>query len=166
MTINPWSHFRHDNETEAIRTIHESLQNGINYIDTAPYYGQGKSESIIGKALKNVPRGAYYIATKVGRYECGKDGFDFKAATTRQSIDISLKRLQLDYIDIIQIHDIEFADNVDTIINETLPALEEAKKQGKLRFIGVTGYPIEPLKEAILKGSSRFDVIYLQSLLC
>lgn len=107
-----------------------------------------------------MPRETYYIATKVGRYEIGKDGFDFSATTTRQSIDISLKRLNLDYIDIIQIHDIEFADNVEIIINETLPALEEARKQGKVRFIGVTGYPLEPLKEAILKASSRFDVIY------
>lgn len=150
--------FSHDDDSAAIRTIHESLRKGINYIDTAPYYGQGRSEDIIGKALENIPRQAYYIATKVGRYESGADGFDFSAARTQQSLEISLNRLQLDYIDVIQIHDIEFAANVDIILNETLPILEKAKKEGKVRFIGVSGYPLEPLKEAITKAPGRFDV--------
>lgn len=152
------TNYSHNDEAEAIRTIHQSLRNGINYIDTAPYYGQGRSEEVIGKALKSVPRNSYYIATKVGRYETGASGFDFSAARTWQSISESLARLQLSHIDIIQIHDIEFAENVDAIINETLPVLEEARKQGKVRFIGVTAYPLSPLKEIITKVPGRFDV--------
>lgn len=157
-TLQFLSKHSHNDEAEAIRTVHSSLRNGINYIDTAPYYGQGRSEDVIGKALKTIPRNAYYIATKVGRYETGPGGFDFSGARTRRSLTESLARLQLDYVDIIQIHDIEFAENLDVIINETLPALEEAKEQGKVRFIGVTGYPLLPMKDIIVKAPGRFDV--------
>lgn len=54
-------------EEEAVQVVREALKNGINYIDTAPYYGEGRSETVIGKALKGIPRNAYYISTKVGR---------------------------------------------------------------------------------------------------
>lgn len=58
-----------------------------------------------------------------------------------------------------QIHDVEFADNLDIVINETLPAVEQAAKQGKARYIGVTGYPLAPLKETISRASGRFQVM-------
>lgn len=131
----------------------------MNYIDTAPYYGQGKSEKTLGVALKGIPRESYYIATKVGRYGLKLDEqFDFSAKRTKESIDISLDYLGLDYVDIIQIHDVEFAENLDIVVNETLPAVEDAKAQGKTKFIGVTGYPLNVLKETILKAPERFDV--------
>lgn len=88
----------------AIETIRLAIRSGINYIDTAPYYGQGRSEQIIGKALKGVPREAYYIATKVGRYEVApKKQFDFSAEKTLKSVDVSLSYLGLDYVDIVQV---------------------------------------------------------------
>lgn len=152
--------FRHEDEDEAIRSIHHAIKSGINYIDTAPYYGQGRSEKIIGKALKGIPRQAYYIATKVGRYDLGsyEDQFDFSAERTKRSIDTSLGYLGLDYVDVLQIHDVEFAENLDVILNETLPAVEEARKQGKTKFIGFSGYPLNVLKEMALKAPGRFDV--------
>lgn len=84
--------------------IHKAIKSGINYIDTAPYYGQGRAEEVLGMALKTVPRKAYYIATKVGRYE--KDlvnRFDFSAKRTRESVEKSLKLLGIEYVDIIQV---------------------------------------------------------------
>lgn len=152
--------FRHEDEDEAIRAIHHAIKSGINYIDTAPYYGQGRSEKIIGKALKGIPRQAYYIATKVGRYGLGnyENQFDFSAKRTSASINTSLGYLGLDYVDVVQIHDVEFAENLDTIVNETLPAVEEARKQGKVKFIGFSGYPLNVLKEVVLKAPGRFDV--------
>lgn len=134
----------------------------MNYIDTAPYYGQGSSEKILGKALKGIPREAYYIATKVGRYNLGEtidEQFDFSSKKTKESIDTSLSYLNLPFVDVLQIHDVEFADNLDVIFNETLPVVEEAKKQGKTRFIGFSGYPLDILKETALKAKGRFDVI-------
>lgn len=153
--------YRHDSEEEAIAAFHYAIKCGVNYIDTAPFYGQGRSEKIIGKALKGIPRKAYYIATKVARYNQGdtvEQQFDFSAKKTKESIDISLDYLGLPSVDIIQIHDVEFADSLDIVVNETLPAVEEARKQGKTRFIGVTGYPLHTLKETILKAPGRFDV--------
>ncbi|XP_011191803.1 uncharacterized protein LOC105218123 [Zeugodacus cucurbitae] len=135
---------------EAITMIQKALKAGINYIDTAPYYGQGRSEEVLGMALKNVPRSAYYIATKVGRYE--KDlvtRFDFSAKRTRESVENSLKLLGIKYVDIIQIHDIDFAKDIDVIVSECLPELEKIVKEGKAKFIGITSYNIDLLKECI-----------------
>lgn len=90
---------------EAIATIQKAIKVGINYIDTAPFYGQGCSEEVLGRALKDVPRSAYYLATKVGRYENTYEGmFDFSAKKTRASIEKSLELLGLEYVDVIQVH--------------------------------------------------------------
>ena len=91
-------------EVEAIKTFQKAIRSGINYIDTAPWYGQGISERIIGEALKGIPREAYYIATKIGRYEFDiKKQMNFTAAKTRESVEKSLKLLGLDYVDVIQV---------------------------------------------------------------
>lgn len=96
----------------------------------------------------------------MGRYGLGsyENQFDFSAKRTKESIDISLGYLGLDYVDVLQIHDVEFAKNLDVIVNETLPAVEEARKQGKIKFIGFSGYPLNVLKEMVLKAPGRFDV--------
>ncbi|KAH8265291.1 hypothetical protein KR038_003420 [Drosophila bunnanda] len=145
---------------EGIKTVHEALKSGINYIDTAPWYGQGRSEEVLGQALKDVPRESYYIATKVARYELDYEHmFDFSAKKTRESVEKSLKLLGLDYVDVIQIHDIEFAPNLDIVINETLPTLEQLVKEGKARFIGLSAYPISVLKECLTRAAGRFDTV-------
>lgn len=147
-------------EAEAIATIHKALKVGINYIDTAPYYGQGRSEEVLGKALKTVPRSAYYLATKVGRYEKTYDKmFDYSAKKTRESVEKSLKLLGLDYVDVIQIHDIEFAKDLDIVLNECLPELEKLVKEGKARYIGVSGYPLKVLKECVERANGRLNVV-------
>ncbi|XP_026464996.1 L-galactose dehydrogenase-like [Ctenocephalides felis] len=143
-------------ESEAIETIREGIRKGINYIDTAPWYGQGKSEEIIGKALKGIPRKAYYIATKIGRYELDPAKmFDFSPEKTRTSIDTSLKLLGVDYVDIIQIHDIEFAPSTNYLLNETLPTLfDYAIKGGRAKHLGATGYALAPLLN-LVRGASE-----------
>lgn len=89
---------------EAIATVHKAIKSGINYIDTAPFYGQGRSEEVLGMALKGIPRSAYYIATKVARYENNYEGmFNHSAKKTRESVEKSLKLLGLDYVDVIQV---------------------------------------------------------------
>ena len=136
------------------------FEKGINYIDTAYWYGQGSSEVFLGKALKDVPRSKYFIATKVGRYELDlRKRFDFRAETVTRSAEASLKRLQMDSVDLLQVHDVEFASSVDVIINETLPAVQRLKERGVCRFIGITGYPLEPLKEIISKSSVKIDSV-------
>jgi len=126
-------------EAEGVRTVHTAIDLGINYIDVSPYYGNTKAETVLGKALKEIPRDAYYLATKVGRFGPGE--FDYSAKRAIASVDESLKRLGVDYIDVIQCHDIEFT-TPEQILNETLPALRRAQEQGKARFVGVTGLPL------------------------
>ncbi|KAL3617338.1 hypothetical protein CASFOL_038883 [Castilleja foliolosa] len=128
-------------ESDAIATVRRAFNLGINFFDTSPYYGGTLSEKILGKCLKalEVPRNQYIVSTKCGRY---KEGFDFSAERVTKSIDESLERLQLDYVDFLQCHDIEFG-SLNQIITETLPALVKLKEAGKVKFIGITGLPLE-----------------------
>lgn len=148
------------NEDECIELVRQAIKQGINYIDTAPWYGQGRSEALLGKALKGIPRQAYYIATKVGRYEIDpKFMFNFTAKKTEQSFDKSLELLGLDYVDVIQIHDIDFSPTLDIILEQTLPELSKKVNQGKAKYIGVTGYKLSVLKECIERSSVNISVI-------
>ncbi len=139
--------FRAVEETEAIRTVETAFDLGINLIDVSPFYGLTRAETVLGKALRNIPRDRYYLATKVGRYGDGE--FDFSAKRVTASVDESLKRLGVEYVDIIQSHDNEYGD-LDQVVNETLPALRRIQETGKVRFVGVTGYPLK-IFESILQ---------------
>jgi L-galactose dehydrogenase len=132
--------FRNIDEVEGIRTVHTAIDLGINFIDVAPYYGLTKAETVLGKALKEIPRDTYYLATKLGRY--GDADFDFSASQVRTSVDESLARLNVDYVDLIQCHDIEFG-SLDQVVDETIPAMRRLQEQGKVRFIGITGLPLK-----------------------
>lgn len=126
-------------ESEGIQAVHTAIELGVNFIDVAPYYGITKAETVLGKALKEIPRDAYYLCTKVGRY--GATEFDFSAARVIASVDESLARLNVDYVDILLCHDIEFG-SLDQIIEETIPALHSLHETGKVRFVGVSGLPL------------------------
>lgn len=132
--------FRQIDEAEGIRTVHTAVDLGINFIDVSPYYGLTKAETVLGKALKEIPRDRYYLATKVGRY--GDAEFDFSAGRVTASVDESLARLNVDYVDLIQCHDIEFG-SLDQVVDETIPALCRLQEQGKVRFVGITGLPLK-----------------------
>jgi L-galactose dehydrogenase len=132
--------FRPVEESEAIRSVHTALDLGINIIDVSPFYGYTRAETVLGKALKQIPRDRYYLATKVGRY--GDQDFDFSAKRVTASIDESLARMGVEYVDIIQSHDNEYGD-LDQVVNETIPALRKLQQKSKARFVGVTGYPLK-----------------------
>ena len=131
--------FRQIDEDEGIRAVHVALDMGLNFIDCSPFYGLTRAETVLGKALQGIPRHQYVLATKVGRY--GEDEFDFTAARVTRSVDESLQRLGVDYIDIIQCHDIEYG-SLDQVVEETLPALRRVQAAGKVRFVGITGFPL------------------------
>uniref|UniRef100_H2ZLA0 NADP-dependent oxidoreductase domain-containing protein n=1 Tax=Ciona savignyi TaxID=51511 RepID=H2ZLA0_CIOSA len=110
--------------------------------------------------LPKLPRQAYYLNTKVGRYEKEYSKmFDFSAERVIRSVDESLQRLGAEYIDVIQIHDMEFAPSLDIIINETLPALQKVKEAGKVKHIGITGYPLENFRTVIDRSSVQIDSV-------
>ena len=130
--------FRSVTLDEALGSVKAALDCGLNLIDTSPFYGRGMSEVLLGVALKSIPRDHYLLCTKLGRYDLSH--FDFSAKRVAESVDVSLHRLGTDHLDIILCHDIEFVP-MQQIVDETLPALRKAREQGKIRFIGFSGYP-------------------------
>ena len=132
--------FRPVTVEEALGSVRVALEAGLNFIDTSPFYGRGMSEVLLGIALRGAPRDSYILSTKLGRYDLHH--FDFTAKRVAESIDVSLHRLGTDYLDIVFCHDIEFVP-LQQIVDETLPALREAQRLGKVRFIGVSGYPMK-----------------------
>ena len=131
--------FRSVDLNEALRSVRTALDLGMNFIDTSPFYGRGMSEVLLGVALRDVPRDQYLLGSKLGRYDAAH--FDFSARRVVESVDISLHRMGVEYLDTMLCHDIEFVD-MRQIIDETLPALRKVQQQGKVRFVGISGYPM------------------------
>lgn len=137
--------FRDTKESEAVAAVHAAIDNGINFIDVSPYYGHYKAETVLGKALLEIPRDKYYLSTKVGRY--GKDGvntWDYSARRAVESVYESMERLHIDFIDLINVHDIEFA-NLEQVAKETLPALVGLREKGIVGHVGITDLQLENL---------------------
>ncbi len=132
--------FRETDDAESIRTVHTAFDLGINFVDVSPYYGATRAETVLGRALRGIRRDRYILATKVGQY--GDGAFDFSAERVTRSLDESCARLGVDHVDLLQCHDIEFAD-LDQIVDETLPALLELKQAGRIGHIGITGLPLK-----------------------
>ena len=133
--------FRQVDVGEAIKSVRVALDCGMNFIDTSPFYGRGMSEVLLGVALRDVPRNSYYLGTKLGRYDSAH--FDFSAKRVVESVDVSLHRLGVEYLDIVLCHDIEFISPMTQIVEETLPALRKIQEAGKVRYVGVSGYPMK-----------------------
>ena len=122
-------------ESNAIETLQTAYNEGIRYFDTAPYYGTGISEIYFGKFLSSVKRNSFVISTKVGRLiENQEIRFDYTREGILRSLDESLKRLNLDHIDIALIHDPD--DHYRQALNESFPTLSDLKSQGIIKAIG------------------------------
>jgi aryl-alcohol dehydrogenase-like predicted oxidoreductase len=132
--------FREADESESIRTVHAAIDAGINYIDVSPYYGLTRAETVLGKAIRGIPRDKFLLSTKAGRY--GVDAFDFSARRIQSSLEESLTRLHTDYVDLFFLHDIEFVP-ADIVLEEAVPAAMRLKEQGKIRFWGISGLPLQ-----------------------
>jgi L-galactose dehydrogenase len=127
---------------EGRRSVETAIESGINYFDTSPYYGRTLSETRLGEFLEG-KRDKVILATKAGRYDTTIT--DYSAESVIRSVEESLRRLRTGWIDVIQVHDIEFGD-LDQTIHEALPALFRLREAGKVRFIGITGLPLTALK--------------------
>ena len=135
--------FHEINEQKAIEAVHVALELGINYIDVAPAYGGTKAETVLGQALKGVPRASYYLSTKVGKNTApggyGVDSFDYSREGIRSSLDASAKRIGVDYFDIVHLHDIEYNNRIHTewALNEGIKTLLELKQEGRIGAVGI-----------------------------
>ncbi len=136
-------------EEEGIEAVYTAIDNGINFIDVSPYYGYFKAEIVLGKALKHINRSKYYLSTKVGRYgKNGKNHWDYSEKKTMESVYESMERLNIDYVDLINIHDIEFAD-LELLCKETIPTLIELKEKGIAKNVGITNLTLRHFKYII-----------------
>lgn len=150
-----------NDRADAIEAIRSAYDLGVTSIDTAPIYGQGTSEEIVGEAIKDIPRDKVQILTKFGmRWDLEKGDFAFHSKNNqgkdidiykyagresiKKEVDDSLKRLGTDYIDLYQIHWPEST----TPIQETFETVAELIKEGKVRHAGVCNYNVEQMKEA------------------
>ncbi|HVB81347.1 MAG TPA: aldo/keto reductase [Candidatus Binataceae bacterium] len=142
-------------EKASVATIRRAVDRGVTLIDTAPVYGFGRSEEIVGKALaEGGLRKRVTIATKVGlSWENGRPFRDCRPARIRQEIEDSLKRLRTDVIDLCQVH----WPDPETPIAETARALERARREGKIRAIGVSNYT--PAQMAVFGPSAKLDAV-------
>lgn len=141
--------FRETKESEAVAAVHTAVDSGMNFIDVSPYYGHYKAETVLGKALREIQRDKYYLSTKVGRY--GKGGvntWDYSARRATESVYESMERLGVDHIDLINVHDIEFAD-LHQVVDETLPALVALRDKGVVGHVGITDLQLENLQWVI-----------------
>ncbi|MDG2129584.1 MAG: aldo/keto reductase [Fuerstiella sp.] len=146
--------FRKVDIAEALKSVHVAIDSGMNFIDTSPFYGRGMSEVLLGQVLPDIPRNSYYLGTKLGRY--AGQHFDFSAKRVEESVDISLERMRQDYLDIVLCHDLEFVE-MSQIVEETLPALRKQVEKGKVRYIGVSGYPMKMFKYIL--ANADIDVL-------
>src|SRR6201987_5379871 len=141
-------------EAQSIATIRSAIDRGVTLIDTAPVYGFGRSEEIVGKALEGSLRQKVTIATKVGL--AWKDGAvyrDSRPARIRQEIEDSLRRLRTDVIDLYQVHWPDF----ETPIAETAQTIEELRREGKIRAIGVSNY--SPIQMRMFSADAQLDAV-------
>ena len=135
--------FHNIREEEGIQAVHTAVENGINLIDVSPYYGHLKAEIVLGKALKDIPREKYYL---------------YSAKRATESVYESMERLNVDYIDLINVHDVEFQvdlpGGLQKVVDETLPALVELRKKGIVKHVGITDLQPENLKWIIEHSES------------
>ncbi len=137
---------------QAEACVEKAFEVGINFIDTANVYGRGASETLLGEVLKNRPRDAYVLATKL-YFPMSETDKGLSAAQIHKQIDDSLRRLKTDYVDLYQCHRYD----EETPLEETMHALTEVVKSGKARYIGFSEWNAAQIKAAVeMAGVEKF----------
>ncbi len=136
--------WENSNDADSVRVVHEALEAGINFFDVAPVYGMGHAEEILGKALTGYDRDKIIVASKCGLVWDDKNNIsnNLSKDSILTEIDESLKRLQLDYIDIYQLH----WPDPNTDLEETVEAIQSLKSSGKIKHLGVTNFSMDDVK--------------------
>ncbi|MEY4387654.1 MAG: hypothetical protein RLY20_2937 [Verrucomicrobiota bacterium] len=136
-------------EAEGIRAVLTALDLGINYFDVAPAYGGTVAETVLGKALKGIPRDRYHLSTKVGKYTqpggYGDDTLDYSCSRIHSSLEESSRRLGTEYFDIIHLHDFEYQNRRHTewALTEGLETLLGLKREGRIGNVSCGIYPMD-----------------------
>ena len=149
-------------ETEAVRAVQTAIDLGVNWIDTAPFYGWGRAEQIVGKALRG-RRDQVYLFTKCGtlRDEQGNWYESLKPESIGREVEASLRNLQTEYIDLYQFHD----PDPQTPIEESWAALHTLIQEGKVRYGGLSNHPVELMERAqaiapVVSTQNQYSLLY------
>ncbi|RMJ26383.1 Aldo/keto reductase family [Aspergillus sp. HF37] len=148
--------FRNPNTTQALQVLKRAFEMGLRAIDTSSYYHP--SEQLLGEALSHpdiaskYPRDQYFLMTKVGRI--GTTQFNYSPAWVRQSVARSLRRLRTDYLDVVFCHDVEFVPEEEVL--QAVEVLLDLVRDGRIRYIGVSGYRIDVLSRVALRVKERY----------
>jgi aryl-alcohol dehydrogenase-like predicted oxidoreductase len=145
-----WSiYWGRQDEEDAIRAIHAAIDEGVNWIDTAPFYGWGRAEEIIGRAIPG-SRDRVLIFTKCGtvRLPDDDDRMDLRPSTIRRDLEATLRRLGTDHVDLLQPHDTDD----DVPIEESWAEVHSLVEEGKVRFAGLSNHPPELIERALAVG--------------
>lgn len=139
----PWQYgWGEQQDDESIQTIQHAIDQGINWIDTAPIYGLGHSEEVVGKAVAQISNKPYIFTKCSLTWDVERNlGCSLKADSVRQEVEASLKRLQVDTIDLMQIH----WPNPDEDLEEGWQTLAELKEEGKIRWLGGSNFSPEQM---------------------
>lgn len=157
-------------EKQGIRAVHAALDAGINYFDVAPAYGGTLAETVLGKALKDIPRERYFLSTKAGKYTkpgaYGNDRFDYTEKTIRSGLDASMQRLGVDYLDIVHLHDFEYQNgrHVEAAFAKGFPTLVALKSEGRIGAVGAGIYTMDVWQRVIKEAP--VDVILMHNHYC
>ncbi|MBV9501782.1 MAG: aldo/keto reductase, partial [Acidobacteriaceae bacterium] len=142
--------------TEAERAVHLAIDEGITFFDTAAYYGRRLSEERLGGILEG-RRQKVVLATKCARFD--KAVFDFSVARVRTSVEESLRLLRTDYLDLLTVHDIEFGER-EEVVNQAVPAARELQREGKVRYVGISGLPLRILADVAVRAKVDSVISY------
>lgn len=162
--------FHEIDEKEGIRAVHLAFDSGINYFDVAPAYGGTLAETVLGKALRGIPRDQYHISTKAGKYsdfgKYGADVLDYSEPRIRSGLDESMKRLGVDYVDILHLHDFEYQgfSQTESAFAEGFPTLAALKEEGRIGAVSAGIYPMDLWVRVI--AEAPVDVIMLHNHHC
>lgn len=162
--------FREIDEEDGIRAVHTALDAGINYFDVAPAYGGTVAETVLGKALRGIPRERFVLSTKAGKYtqpgSYGSDELNYSADRIRKGLQESMARLGVDYIDIVHLHDFEYQGGAHTesAFAEGFPALAALKEEGVIGHVGAGIYPL-PLWQRVI-AEAPVDAILTHNHYC
>ena len=162
--------FREVDEAEGIRAVHAALDAGINYFDVAPAYGATRSETVLGKALRGIPRDRYFLSTKAGKYTApggyGEDLLDYSESRIRAGLEESMVRLGVDYIDIVHLHDFEYQRlaKVESAFADGFPTLLALKQEGRIGAVSAGIYPLDLWRQVI--EEAPVDAILMHNHYC
>lgn len=139
-------------KNDAIACVHRALERGITLLDTANVYGRGAAELVLGEALSGIKRDSYVLATKL-YFPMSSTDKGLSRSQVHKQLHDSLQRLQVDYIDLYQCHRYD----AETPLEETMQALSEVVRAGKVRYIGFSEWPVDKIKAALaLSGVEKF----------